>query len=628
MTESTIDSNLAAHVASTSRKRAVLYLRVSTLGQVQTDYDPEGNSIPAQRVAGQEKATSLNADVVNEFVEPGKSATSIDRRPRFRDMIAWVKAQGNIDYIIVYHFNRVFRDSVDAGVVKRDLKKYGTRVVSTVLDMGEGPEASLVETIIHAVDQYQSQASGADIKYKMGQKVKNGGSVGQAKLGYLNVREAKPEGGEIRTIAVDPERSPFVVLAFELYGSGDWTLADLSDELYDRRLRTRATAKHPAQQASIHKLDEMLRDRYYLGFVTHDGQEYQGRHQPLIDRGLFNRVQELLDSRSTAEERRRVHHHYLKGSVFCGRCQQSGRVGRMIIQHIVNRHGSEYTYFFCRNKQAGTCHTPHVNVLRVEEAIEAHYATLRFSTEFIASVRSHVAKTLEDEEAATRLLHRQLTGELRALDVQEDNLINLAATTDPGLSAAVSKIHAKLRDIQHQRQHLTERLGETNDELATSARLIELCLRLLEHPQELYLRCDDEQRRLLNQALFEAIYIDHDEVSGHDLKEPFAALHRLQHGQDVATTDKPDPGTPAADPEDSSRAVSRSEDGPAALSGVDALLGGIALVQGSSKPPKVELRGIEPLTYSMRTSRATNCATAPCGASDSIAGGYSPTARR
>src|SRR5512133_1336895 len=26
----------------------------------------------------------------------------------------------------------------------------------------------------------------------------------------------------------------------------------------------------------------------------------------------------------------------------------------------------------------------------------------------------------------------------------------------------------------------------------------------------------------------------------------------------------------------------------------------------------VELRGIEPLTYSMRTSRATNCATAPC----------------
>src|ERR1043165_177207 len=189
MTDTTLNRNVAAHASGAKRrKRAVLYLRVSTLGQVQTDYDPEGNSIPAQRVAGHKKAASLEADVVEEFVEPGKTATSIDKRPRFQEMIAWVKAQKDIDYIIVYHFNRVFRDSVDAGMVKRDLKKYGTRVVSTVLDMGEGPEAALVESITHAVDQYQSQASGADIKYKMGQKVKNGGSVGVARLGYLNIR--------------------------------------------------------------------------------------------------------------------------------------------------------------------------------------------------------------------------------------------------------------------------------------------------------------------------------------------------------------------------------------------------------------------------------------------------------
>jgi site-specific DNA recombinase len=30
------------------RKRAVLYLRVSSRGQVDTDYDPEGISLPAQ----------------------------------------------------------------------------------------------------------------------------------------------------------------------------------------------------------------------------------------------------------------------------------------------------------------------------------------------------------------------------------------------------------------------------------------------------------------------------------------------------------------------------------------------------------------------------------------------------
>ena len=41
--------------------------------------------------------------------------------------------------VIVYHFDRVFRNGVDAGITKRDLKKVGTRIVSTVLDMGDNP---------------------------------------------------------------------------------------------------------------------------------------------------------------------------------------------------------------------------------------------------------------------------------------------------------------------------------------------------------------------------------------------------------------------------------------------------------------------------------------------------------
>ncbi len=607
MSQDTLNSNVAAHASGAKRrKRAVLYLRVSTPSQVNTDYNPEGISIPAQRVAGERKAASLDADIVEEFIEPGKTATNIDKRPAFQEMVAWVKAQKDIDYVIVYHFNRVFRNAVDAGVVKRDLKKVGTRIVSTILDMGENPESAMVETILHAVDQYQSEASGADIKYKMGQKVKNGGSLAQAKLGYLNVREPKIGGGEIRTIAVDDERSPFVRLAFELYATDDYTLADLSDELYDRGLRSRATALHPVGQVGINKLSMLLRDRYYLGYVSYEGEEYQGRHEPLIEPDLFDRVQAIAATRSAAQERRRVHHHYLKGSVFCGRCDKAGVTQRLAIQHTVNRHGSDYVYFFCRQSRTDVCTAPHINALRVEQAIEAHYATIRFTPDFIAEVRTHVGATLADEEAATRLRHRQLTSELRALDAQEDNLINLVAITDDTVPTAKAKIQAKLRDIEYQRQHLTERLTETHEDLSDSARLIELCLQLLENPQELYRRCDDEQRRLLNQALFEGLYLDHDEVTGHELREPFALLHRLQYGRHSDSTDKPDPGTPTVDAVRNSKATPQSGSGLLRV-----LLKSTELDQGSNKTPRVELRGIEPLTFSMRTRRATNCATAP-----------------
>jgi hypothetical protein len=66
-----------------------------------------------------------------------------------------------IDYIIVYTFSRAFRNSIDAAITKRDLKKYGVRVVSTKLDLGESPESNLVESIIHAVDQYHDTGRAA-----------------------------------------------------------------------------------------------------------------------------------------------------------------------------------------------------------------------------------------------------------------------------------------------------------------------------------------------------------------------------------------------------------------------------------------------------------------------------------
>ena len=57
-----------------------------------------------------------------------------------------------------------------------------------------------------------SNADGADIRYKMGQKAKNGGALGQAKFSHLSVRDTI-DGREIRTVATDPERAPFVQLA-------------------------------------------------------------------------------------------------------------------------------------------------------------------------------------------------------------------------------------------------------------------------------------------------------------------------------------------------------------------------------------------------------------------------------
>jgi site-specific DNA recombinase len=401
---------------------------------------------------------------------------------------------------------------------------------------------------------------------------------------------------------------PLVRQAFELYATGDYTLADLSDELYDRGLRSRPRSG-PAQQISVNKLSQMLRDRYYLGVVTFRGEEYQGRHDPLINHELFERVQDIIEARAAAMERRRVHHHYLKGSLFCGACKAGGVTQRMIMQQTVNRYGNVYMYFFCRGKQNGTCTTPHIHVGRLEEAVEEHYATLRFRPEFLAEVRAHLAKAIDDENAAARLLHDQLTAELKTLNNKEENLLDLAADEE----MPKTKIKSRLRDIERRRQHLTERLGQTTEDLVEAARLIEGALTLLEDPQALYLRCNDDQRRMLNQAIFHALYVEEENITGYELKEPFARLHALQARQQPVAQPAPataqDEGTAAgtgvSTPQNANRTLPLSGTDPV-VGTFDVLLEGIRSVTGSSSTSMAPATGLEPVTCRLTAGRSAD----------------------
>lgn len=353
----------------------MIYLRVSSTRQVGRDYDLEGISIPAQREACRRKAEQLGLTIMDEYVEPGRSALEMSKRTAFQRMLTRIRDTDDIDHVIVYKLSRMARNRVDDALVMADLRQRGVSLISATESVDDTPVGQLMHGILASFNEYQSRESGADIAYKMGQKARNGGTIGRARLGYLNHID-RTDGRDIRTIIVDPERAPLIQLGFELFATGILTLDQLSQRLYQRGLRTRPTARYAAQRVSISKLARMLRDRYYLGYVTYRGEELPGRHKPLVDQLLFDRVQAVLDARSTSGERRRTHHHYLKGTLYCGHCHQACTTGRMIIQHTITRRRDEYTYFFCRNRQQGNCPAPYVNVAIAEHAVERYYTTI------------------------------------------------------------------------------------------------------------------------------------------------------------------------------------------------------------------------------------------------------------
>jgi len=165
------------------------------------------------------------------------------------------------------------------------------------------------------------------------------------------------------------------------------------------------------------------------------------------------------------------------------------------------------------------------------------------------------------------------------LYTKEENLIDLAADS----TLPQTKVKETLRDIARERRHLQGRLDTTNADLTDSAQLIDASLALLEQPDKLYRRCDDQQRRLLNQAIFHALYIEDEEITDGELREPFGQLHAIQRDRATATSPQP-----------ASKKATRNAGGPCSPSGVEVLLRGLHSGTCSSKTPRVEVPGIEP----------------------------------
>jgi site-specific DNA recombinase len=154
-----------------------------------------------------------------------------------------------------------------------------------------------------------------------------------------------------------------VQLAFELAATGDYTMERIADVLNERGLRMRPWGeRHPAGPISAKYLARVLRDRYYLGFITYKGEEYQGRHEPLVSAELFAKVQAVLDERLPKQgSRQRRHSHYLKGHLWCGRCHDNGVESRLLLNKAKG-HGGEYWYFFCSARQDHDCDAPYIRI--------------------------------------------------------------------------------------------------------------------------------------------------------------------------------------------------------------------------------------------------------------------------
>ena len=129
-----------------------------------------------------------------------------------------------------------------------------------------------------------------------------------APIGYLNQGGGKPK-------IPDPERALFVRRAFELYATQTYSFRGLLIEL--KRLGLRNRSGKPISKGC---LEVMLSNPFYYGMIhiKRTGRRYQGCHEPLISKVLFERVQAIKSDRQ--HKKQTVHNHTYRRIFKCGEC--------------------------------------------------------------------------------------------------------------------------------------------------------------------------------------------------------------------------------------------------------------------------------------------------------------------
>jgi site-specific DNA recombinase len=286
-------------------------------------------------------------------------------------------ADHDVDFVIVHKLDRLARSRADDVEITKALDSFNVRLVSTTESIDQTPSGMLLHGIMSSIAEFYSRNLAAEVMKGMTQKARQGGTVGRSPLGYRNHRIIDSEGRELRTVILDAERAPFVILAFDLYATGDWTISGLVDHLNQRGLTTTPTPRMPSRPITEGHLHKVLTNPYYKGQTKFQGVHYDGRHETLVSEAKWQRVQDVLSSHVNGE-RVRKHPHFLKSTVYCGHCGE-----RLMVQLSTSATGMKYPYFYCagRHSKRTNCTLRSVLIYEVEKKLEEHYQRIQLDVE-------------------------------------------------------------------------------------------------------------------------------------------------------------------------------------------------------------------------------------------------------
>jgi len=284
-----------------SEKKYFIYTRKSTDTE-----DRQVRSLADQLSELRELARKEQLEVVDTFIE--KQTAKIPGRPIFAEMLERIE-KGEASGILAWHPDRLARNSVDGGKV---IYLVDTGMITDLkfptFWFDATPQGKFMLSIAFGQSKYFVDNLSENIKRSYRQKLKNGIWPHKAPMGYLWDKKSK-------SIIIDPDRAPFIRKMFEAYGSGNYTLSGLR-----KVMGTLGLKSHTGKELSISNYQSLLKNTLYHGLMYVGGEFYEGKHEPIITKKLFDACMEMMTRKSKPQHGGGLKPYVYRGLFKCGEC--------------------------------------------------------------------------------------------------------------------------------------------------------------------------------------------------------------------------------------------------------------------------------------------------------------------
>lgn len=323
------------------RKQNVAYLRVSTEAQT----EKYGLDIQKQKII--EYCGHEGVIIDKWYVDGGYSGSKLDR-PEIQELLDDAE-KGQIAKVFIYKLDRMSRDVIDTlNLLYRVLPKYEVQVISMTEDLRfENPMDKVMIGVNAIMGQYEREVIYMRTRAGMKERVKKGLWMGGGRVpwGYYYDRN---DG----ILHPHPEQAEMVRKTYEMYIDG-YSCDKIAKILGFKGERI---------------VDQILKRKSNIGIIEYNGQEYNGKHEPIVSKEIFYKAQECMKRRHTNSHI--ANNHILTGLCYCGRCgarmryQKWGKYHKLVCYSQYGESGKQYMI------KDPNCDNEKVRAARIEEEVE------------------------------------------------------------------------------------------------------------------------------------------------------------------------------------------------------------------------------------------------------------------